>query len=111
MGLVKAAATAGSVPLLRVSSGFVDKGADFGSDLVHLIHPPRVAMLTGDQVSSLDAGEIWHFFEQELGYPVTLVNAADAGRVSWKDFDVLILPNGYYRVLEDKNITDGLKTG
>ena len=92
-----------------VPSGFVDKGADFGSNLVHLIHPPRVALLTGEQVSSLDAGEIWHFFEQELGYPVTLVNAADAGRVSWKDFDVLILPNGYYRVLGDKNITDGLK--
>ena len=108
-GLVKAVATAGGVPLLRIGSGFVDKGADFGSDLVHLIHPPRVALLTGEQVSSLDAGEIWHFFEQELGYPVTLVNAADAGRVSWKDFDVLILPNGYYRVLGDKNITDGLK--
>ena len=107
--LVKATAKMGNVPLLRISSGFVDKGADFGSDLVHLIHPPRVAMLTGDQVSSLDAGEIWHFFEQELGYPVTLINAADAGRVSWKGFDVLILPNGYYRVLEDKNVADGLK--
>ena len=107
--LVKATATAGDVPLWRISSGFVDKGADFGSDLVHLIHPPRVALLTGEQVSALDAGEIWHFFEQELGYPVTLINAADAGRVSWKDFDVLILPNGYYRVLEDKNVADGLK--
>ena len=107
--LVKATAIMGNVPLLRISSGFVDKGADFGSDLVHLIHPPRVALLTGEQVSALDAGEIWHFFEQELGYPVTLINAADAGRVSWKDFDVLILPNGYYRVLGDKNITDGLK--
>jgi Zinc carboxypeptidase len=107
--LVKAAAIANNVPLLRISSGFVDKGADFGSDLVHLIHPPRVAMLTGEQVSALDAGEIWHFFEQELGYPVTLINAADAARLSWKEFDVLILPNGYYRVLEDKNVTDGLK--
>jgi len=92
-----------------IPSGFVDKGADFGSNLVHLIHPPRIGMLTGEQVSALDAGEIWHFFEQELGYPVTLINAADAGRVSWKDFDVLILPNGYYRVLEDKNVADGLK--
>ncbi len=88
----------------------MEKGADFGSDLVRLIHPPRVAVLTGEQVSSQDAGEVWHLFEQELGYPVTLVNAADAGRVQWKDFDVLILPSGYYRQLEDKNNSDLYKS-
>ena len=99
-----------SVAHVSVPSGFVDKGADFGSDLVRLIHPPRVAMLTGDQVSSLDAGEVWYFFEQELHYPITLINAGDIRQVQWKDFDVLILPNGNYRVLDDKNAAEGLKS-
>ncbi len=97
------------IVLSKVVSGFVDKGADFGSDLVRMVHPPRVAMLTGDQVSSQDAGEVWHFFEQELHYPITLLNAADARQISLRNFDVLILPNGNYRVLEDKNVSDGLK--
>ena len=92
-----------------IASGFVEKGADLGSDLVRMVHAPRVAMLTGDQVSALDAGEVWHLFEQELHYPITLLNATDARQLSLKNFDVLILPNGNYRVLEDKNVADGLK--
>jgi hypothetical protein len=92
-----------------ISTGFVEKGADFGSDLVRMVHPPRVAMLTGDQVYSQDAGEVWHLFEQELHYPVTLLNAVEARQVSWKNFDVLILPNGSYRMLEDKNVAEALK--
>jgi hypothetical protein len=109
-GLVKAAAVEYDVSYSRIASGFVEKGADFGSDLVRMVHPPRVAMLTGEQVSSMDAGEVWHLFEQEIGYPVTLINAMDLRQVSLKNFDVLILPNGYYRVLEDKNVADGLKS-
>ena len=97
------------VPAAAISTGFVEKGADFGSDLVRMVHPPRVAMLTGDQVYSQDAGEVWHLFEQELHYPITLLNAAEARQISWKNFDVLILPNGSYRVLEDKNVVEGLK--
>ena len=104
--VVTAAAGKTGVELLPISTGFVDKGADFGSDLVHLIHAPRVAVMTGEGVSSQEAGEVWHLFEQEIGYPITLINAADAGRVEWKNFDVLILPSGYYRQLEDKNNSD-----
>jgi Zinc carboxypeptidase len=98
------------VSLSPVASGFVDKGPDFGSDLVRMVHPPRVAMLTGEQVNSEDAGEVWHLFEQELQYPITLLNAVEARQIRWKNFDVLILPNGNYRGLEDKNVADGLKS-
>jgi len=104
----KAAEKAGVVPE-SIASGFVDKGADFGSDLVHLVHRPRIAMLTGEEVSSLDAGEVWHLFEQEIGYPVTLVNADEINRIQWKNFDVVILPNGNYRTLEEKNNADLLR--
>ena len=103
---VTAAAFGTGVTLVPIVSGFVDRGADLGSDMVHVIHKPRVAVLTGEQVNSLEAGEVWHLFEQEIGYPVSLINAASIGRVAWKKFDVLILPNGYYRGLEDKNNAD-----
>src|SRR5262249_24826475 len=47
--------------------------------------------------------------EQELQFPVTLINAEDIARVEWKHYDVLILPNGYYRSLNDKNTAELLK--
>ena len=107
--ILKESARQAGVWPVPVASGFVEKGADLGSGLVHLIHKPRVAVLTGEEVNSLDAGEVWHLFEQDINYPMTLVNAESAGRISWKNFDVVILPNGNYRALEDKSMSDALR--
>lgn len=90
------------VKMTPVSSGMVDKGYDFGSSKVHPFKAPRVAVFTGETVSSLAAGEVWFFFEQELKYPVTLINANDFARADWNKIDVLILPDGNYRFLGDK---------
>jgi hypothetical protein len=86
-----------------ISTGFVDKGFDFGSSKVHYIKPPKVALVTGPGVSSNAAGEIWFLFERELNYPVTLINLNSLSRVNWSSFDVLIMPDGYYSFLSDKN--------
>ena len=107
--ILKDAARQAGVHPAPIATGFVDKGADFGSGLVHLIHRPRVALLTGEEVSSLNAGEVWHLFEQEIGYPITLINAGNAARVAWKNFDVVILPNGNYQSLGDKNVVEPLR--
>lgn len=97
------------VTLDAVATGFVEKGTDFGSDKVRYIQPLQVAMLVGDGVSSLNAGEIWHFFEQQIGYPVTVINVRDLKKISWKDINVLILPDGNYDFLNDKNTAARLK--
>lgn len=92
-----------------VSTGFMDKGPDFGSPDIKVIKMPKVALITGEQTSSLGAGEIWHFFDQQINYPLMLINAADLSRVSLKDYSVVILPDGNYRNLSDKNVSDKLK--
>lgn len=97
------------VPLVKVPTGFVDKGADFGSDKIRYIRKPKVAVMAGDGVSSLGMGEIWHFFEQQIDYPVTVLNTGNLYGVNWKDLDVLILPDGYYAALSDKAMADRLK--
>jgi hypothetical protein len=104
--LVSGAAQLTGVTLSPIASGFVEKGADFGSGRVHLIHKPRVGLLTGEEVNSLNAGEVWHFFEQDLGYPITQINVDELGRLNWKNYDVLILPNGYYKSLADKSTAE-----
>ena len=107
--LAKAAARETGVGLWPIASGFVEKGPDLGSGLVRFIRRPRVALLTGDQVGSQEAGEVWHLFEQEIGYPITLVNAESMSRMAWKSFDVVVLPGGRYRGLDDKNTSDALR--
>jgi hypothetical protein len=107
--LISEAAEADHVRAYPVSSGFVDKGFDFGSNNVRLIPKARVALLTGIGISSQSAGEVWHFFEQQLNYPLTLINADDLPRVNLKNMDVLIMPDGFYKFLSDKNAVESLK--
>lgn len=99
-----------NIQLEPVSSGMVDKGVDFGGDLVHPIKAPRVVMFTGDAVSTSAAGGIWSFFEQELDYPLTQINVTDFSRIDWNEVDVLIMPDGNYRFLNEKESADDFKS-
>ncbi|HRH48386.1 MAG TPA: M14 family metallopeptidase [Panacibacter sp.] len=90
-----------------VESGFVDKGADFGSEEIKLIKAPKVALLTGTGVSSSAAGEVWNYFDQTLNYPVTQLNAGRMGKLN--AYDVLIVPDGDYS-FDDKQTEDELKS-
>jgi len=107
--LVLKAQSVGHVKIARVPSGFVDKGFDLGSDKVRFIHPPKIALLAGNDVSPSAMGEIWHFFDQQLGYPITLVNTDDFGRMNLSEFNTLILPDGFYTLFTNKDTNEQLK--
>ena len=92
-----------------VSGGFMDTGFDFGSEKVHLIKKPRVALLTGKGVNPNAAGEVWHLFEQQMNYPISLINAEELDAGSLKNVDVLILPDGNYKFLKDKESAADVK--
>jgi hypothetical protein len=98
-----------STTLDAVTTGFVEKGVDFGSEKVRFIKPIRVAVAMGEGVSSLAAGEIWHFFEEQIGYPLTIVDVKQLPNINWKALDVLILPDGNYKQLADKEFSNRLK--
>ena len=92
-----------------ISTGFVDKGYDLGGSKVHSLKNRKIVLASGEGTDPSAAGEIWEFFEQEIHYPVTLVNANDLSSMNWSDVDVLILPSGNYTYLNDKANVDKLK--
>jgi hypothetical protein len=96
--------------IVPIMSGFVDKGYDFGSGNVRVIRAPKVALLVGEGAGTNAAGELWFYMEQELKYPVSLINTTDLAQASISSFDVLIIPDGFYRFMNDKSITDDLKS-
>lgn len=94
-GQLFALAQQNGVSLDRLEGGMADRGPDMGSGDVASIRAIKVAMLTGEGTSSLDAGQVWHYFDNELNYPVTLVDLKDAGGFDFKGFDVVVVPSGY----------------
>jgi len=84
------------IGLTASNTGFVDEGKDFGSSYVPLISDYKIAILSGEPTYTLQFGEIWHFFEQQLKYPVTILDTEYYNHISLSDYDILILPNGWY---------------
>ena len=106
---VNEAAKQFNIQPIVVNTGFVEKGSDFGSADVRMITKPKVALLTGEQVSVNDAGENWCFFDQELNYPISLINAASINNLNLKAYDVIIMPDGNYKVLKEKSAIEKIK--
>jgi hypothetical protein len=91
--------------LSQINSGFSQTTPDIGSPDIKLVNKQKVAVLSGEGSSSLSYGEIWHFFEQQLHYPLTSINTDDLSRTNLSKYNVLIIPNGYYgSVLNDTNM-------
>lgn len=105
--LVRQEAAALNVTLVPVKTGFVTKGSDFGSDFVMSLKAPRIGVVSGEGLSPTAVGEVWHYFDQELKYPVSMINGSDLGNVDWNQLDVLVLPNGYSygRLLNERTLT------
>lgn len=89
--------------VVQVSTGFVNAGKDFGSSSVRYLKAPKVAVLSGKGISSLGFGAIWHFFEQQIQYPINVIGVDYFGSVDLHDYNVLILPSGYYSNILNKN--------
>ncbi len=82
--------------LTPIETGFVDTGNDLGSSRVRAMKPPRVGMPFGAPLGSANIGEIWHWFDQVVAYPLTRFPADRFATMDLNEFDVLILPSASY---------------
>ncbi len=99
------------VSLSPIGSGFADKGPDLGSEMVHYIKKPKIVLLTGEKTASQQVGQIWHYFEKQINFPISLVRFEDLGRFNWNDFNVMILPDGDYSTLDLDKLQNWIRAG
>jgi hypothetical protein len=111
---VAEAANKFGVTLATTQTGYVDKGKDFGSPNIRVIQAPKVALVGGQGTSSLSFGEIWHFFEKDLNYPLSNLDAAAMGSYDLSKYDVIIMPSTFGSALNgnaQQKVTDWVKAG
>ena len=90
--ILKSAAKDSWINIYPVASGYVSKGKDFGSSSYNEIYLPRVGVLSGGDLSPLNTGEIWHFFEKELALPFRMFRVSELSRID--ELDIIVLPEG-----------------
>jgi Zinc carboxypeptidase len=95
--IIQKACKANRIAYSTTTTGMVDTGKDFGSPKVKKINPPKVALLT-KQGFPATIGEYWYYFEQQLNYPITLINTDRFNYNVLQEMDVLIVPGGSFKV-------------
>ncbi|KAA6346772.1 hypothetical protein EZS27_005717 [termite gut metagenome] len=102
-GILKTVSEKERVNVIPVETGYSVKGADLGSSSFNRIRKPTVLLVTGGFVSSNEAGEVWHLFDQKLRYPIVRVEQESFGRISLSSFNRIVFAGGSYNSLDARS--------
>ena len=89
-------------------TGLTGQGLDLGSRNFSRVQKPEVALLVGGDVSSYDAGEVWHLLDQRYAMPLTLLDVSHLNRADLSRYTTLVMVDGSYGAI-DKSTQDKLK--
>jgi hypothetical protein len=84
------------IDIYSIQTGLTTKGIDLGSGNFPTLEKPEILMLTGDGVSSRDAGEIWHLFDQRYNIPIIMADINRFNSINLNRYNTLVLAGGSY---------------
>jgi len=100
-----------NISIYSTKIGMSETGPDFGSDAIKNIDKAKIGIITGNESSSLNVGEIWHFLEKDLNYPFSLIKDTYLSKNILNKIDLLILPKGDFENIDiiDEWVSEGGK--
>jgi hypothetical protein len=81
------------VRIHATDTGWVDKGVNLGSNQVHYLKPPNIALVWGEPTQAYSAGWTRYVLEQMYGFQTTVITARTLLSGDLSRYNVLILPN------------------
>jgi len=96
------------VDIYSLTSGNSAKGYDMGSSSVRPLQKPEVLLMVGPGVSSYEAGELWHLFDQRYEIPVSKVETGSLGRTDLSKYNVILMAGGNYSSISN-GATEAIK--
>ena len=91
-----------------VDTSWITDGPNFGSENVHGLFAPKIAMAWDEPVSQYNAGHTRFVIERQMNYPVTAIRTGELRAGDLDGFDVFILPAsyGYDRVFSEQTVAE-----
>ena len=99
------------VKVFSLKTGLATEGVDLGSPSSLTVRKPNVAMLVGEGVTNLDAGEIWHLLDQRYEMQVTMIDVNSMGRINLNSYSCVILADGSYNNIVATKLKDYALSG
>ena len=79
------------VQITGVNTG-MSGGINLGSGQFRPLQAQKVALVVGEGISSYDAGEIWHLFDQRYNMKITKLDTRNLNRANLANYTDIILP-------------------
>lgn len=96
------------IDVYSLTSGNAAAGYDMGSSSLRPLQKPEVLLMVGTGVSSYEAGELWHLFDQRYEMPVAKVETGSIGRTDLSKYNVILMAGGNYNSLSN-SATEAIK--
>ncbi|MFK5879453.1 MAG: M14 family zinc carboxypeptidase [Flavobacteriaceae bacterium] len=112
--IVKNASVEFNIQTYPVATGISISGIDLGSSNFKAVKQPKVMMVVEGGVSSYEAGEVWHLFEQRMKMPITKIPERIFYRVDLSKYNTIVLVSGSYSLLKEstrKKLKDWVAAG
>jgi hypothetical protein len=81
--------------LISIHSSFPDEGPSFGSSSVRKMKIPEIGILSATPFMPYESGEFWHFFDENLEYPVHLLEPSQINSKNLTHLNVLFVGSFY----------------
>lgn len=108
---VRAAASRSGAEVVPVDESFVDQGMSLGSGQIRsLPEAPSVALVWDEPTRAYSAGWARYTLEQRYGVPATAIRGAELPDVVLGQYDVIVLPSGYYTGTWSEGFVEDLRS-
>jgi hypothetical protein len=94
--LMVRAAREDSVLVHAATTALTASGSDLGGFALSNIEKPEILLITGREVDSNGAGELWHLLDHQQAMPVTMIDASVVSRADISRYTHILLPDGWY---------------
>ncbi|WJG09330.1 M14 metallopeptidase family protein [Aliiglaciecola sp. LCG003] len=98
-----------SIPIWSIESGLTKQGIDLGSGKMHAIEVPKVMIVGGLGTSQYEAGETWHYLDNHVGLPVSIIDLERLARVDLSGYSHMIWVDGRYKDVPE-SLSDKVKS-
>ena len=98
------------VTIDAASTGLTE-GIDLGSGKFRTLEQPKIALIVGDGITSYDAGELWHLFDQRFDMTVTKLDTRSLQRTNLDRYNTIILPSGSLNGADAKALKTWVENG
>lgn len=105
---LKSSAQELGIRVWSVTSGLTSQGVDLGSRRMVPANVERVLIVGGKEVSQYEAGEVWHYLDQHVGMPVSIVELFRLGKIDLSRYSHMIWVNGNYSDIDD-SLTEAIE--